>query len=148
MILISHRGNLDGKNEHLENSIDYVQKTINLGYDVEIDIWLIGNKLWLGHDNPQYSINIEWLKLRKFKLWIHCKNIDSLLFLKETDDGFNYFWHENDTLTLTSLGYIWAYPGKQPIKNSIAVLPEIYSDKIQNCLGICSDYILKYKKYE
>lgn len=145
---ISHRGNINGKNPNLENSESYIDLTIQKGFDVEIDIWIVDNILYLGHDQPEYKINEEFLIKRKNKLWIHCKNIDSLLFLKEIDNGFNYFWHENDTLTLTSLGYIWAYPGKQPIKNSIAVLPEIYNDKIQNCLGICSDYILKYKKYE
>ena len=45
---------------------------------------------------------------------------------------------------MTSKGYIWAYPGKQPIKESIAVLPELYKDNISKCIGICSDYIINY----
>ena len=49
-------------------------------------------------------------------------------------------------ITLTSKNYIWAYPGKQPIKNSIAVLPEIYQDNLSECLGVCSDYIENYNK--
>ena len=57
----------------------------------------------------------------------------------------HYFWHQEDDITLTSQGYIWAYPGKQPIKNSIAVLPEIYKDKVDVCKGICSDKIELYK---
>jgi hypothetical protein len=60
-------------------------------------------------------------------------------------DGFNYFWHEEDTVTLTSRGAIWAYPGKQPIKGSIAVMPEIYDDNLNDCIGICSDNVKKYK---
>ena len=59
---------------------------------------------------------------------------------------FNYFWHQKDDVTLTSQGYIWAYPGKQPLKNSIAVLPEINKDDISKCSGICSDYIKDYKE--
>jgi hypothetical protein len=59
--------------------------------------------------------------------------------------GFNYFWHEEDTMTLTSHGYMWVYPGKQPIVGSIAVLPEIYNDDLHDCIGICSDYIKNYK---
>ena len=35
--------------------------------------------------------------------------------------------------------------GKQPIKDSIAVLPELYNDDISSCLGVCSDNISKYK---
>ena len=61
------------------------------------------------------------------------------------DNNIHYFWHQNDDITLTSKGYIWAYPGKQPIKNSIAVLPEIHNDDISNCIGICSDIIEAYK---
>ena len=32
----------------------------------------------------------------------------------------------------------------QPLKDSIAVMPEINDDKISECKGICSDYISKY----
>jgi hypothetical protein len=59
--------------------------------------------------------------------------------------GFNYFWHQEDTLTLTSKCHIWVYPGKQPVKGSIAVMPEIFNDKISQCFGVCSDYIENYK---
>ena len=57
----------------------------------------------------------------------------------------NYFWHENDTMTLTSHGYIWVYPGKQPVKNSISVMPELNNDFVSGCAGICSDIIENYK---
>ena len=57
----------------------------------------------------------------------------------------NFFWHENDTITLTSKKNIWAFPGKQPIQRSIAVLPEIHNDDVSNCIGVCSDYIINYK---
>jgi len=59
---------------------------------------------------------------------------------------FNYFWHENDTVTLTSENWIWAFPGKQPINGSIAVMPEIYNDDVSEAAGVCSDYIQNYKK--
>ena len=38
MILISHRGNLDGKELSFENRPDYIDKAIRHGFDVEIDI--------------------------------------------------------------------------------------------------------------
>jgi hypothetical protein len=60
-------------------------------------------------------------------------------------NSYHYFWHEGDTLTLTSMNVIWAYPGKQPIKGSIAVMPEIHNDDLESCMGICSDYINNYK---
>jgi hypothetical protein len=144
MILISHRGNIEGKNVDKENHPDYIDQALSLGYQVEIDVWLINNELFLGHDEPQYSINQEWLYDRISKLWVHCKNIQAVEWFNSTR-RFNYFWHENDTVTLTSKNDIWAYPGKQPIKNSIAIMPEIYDEDVSQCLGICSDYIKNYK---
>jgi hypothetical protein len=41
---------------------------------------------------------------------------------------------------------MWAYPGKQKISNSIAVMPEIYNDDLSECVGICSDHIYDYGK--
>lgn len=144
MILISHRGNIDGINRTLENSTNYIEEAISKNYDVEIDIWYKDNKLYLGHDNPQYNISIDWINKRRSRLWIHCKNIDAINYLYNYGTKFNYFWHENDKVTMTSHQYIWAYPGEQPIKNSIAVLPEIFNDKLTDCIGICSDYISRY----
>jgi hypothetical protein len=145
MILISHRGNLTGPNPKRENSQSYVQEALDKGFYVEIDIWAIEDKLYLGHDKPQYDIDEIWLRLYRKNLWIHCKNINAVNYFSSKLKLFNYFWHEKDTLTLTSKNYIWAYPGKQPIKDSIAVMPEIYNDNPSQCLGICSDYIQNYK---
>lgn len=143
MNLISHRGNITGPDKNKENSPAYIDAAIDLGYDVEIDLWYCDGSFILGHDRPQYKINYEWLMNRKSKIWIHCKNTEAISMMNENTE-FNYFWHENDTVTLTSKGYIWAYPGKQPIKNSIAVMPEIYNDTLSDCIGICSDFVGNY----
>jgi len=143
MILISHRGNTNGKFESYENEPAYIDKAISEGFDVEIDVWMVDGQLFLGHDKPQYGITWEYFKDKVDKVWIHCKNIEALYWVRETK--LHYFWHENDMVTLTSKNYIWAYPGKQPIKGSIAVMPEIYNDDLDSCMGICSDYIKKYK---
>lgn len=143
MILISHRGNIDGPILDKENSPDYIHKAIELGYDVEIDMWLINDKIYLGHDEPQYEINYKWLNDKINKLWIHCKNIELLSWIKHTQ--LHYFWHENDKMTLTSKNYIWVYPGNQPLMGSISVMPEIHKEDTTQCVGICSDYIKNYK---
>jgi hypothetical protein len=143
MILISHRGNLGGRIPERENHPDYIDEAITLGYDVEIDLWFVEGKFMLGHDEPQYEVYTEWLYQRSDKVWIHCKNIKAFEFFNffHHKQDIHYFWHEEDTVTLTSKGYIWAYPGKQPIKNSIAVMPEIHNEEITHCKGVCSDYI-------
>ncbi len=143
MILISHRGNINGPIPEAENNPEYIDDTIRLGYEVEIDMWWIDGRIYLGHDKPQYEVNDKWLGERIDKLWVHCKNTELLSWIRST--SLHYFWHENDIVTLTSKNYIWAYPGKQPIIGSIAVMPELYNDNIDNCIGICSDYIQNYK---
>lgn len=145
MILISHRGNINGRLEPYENEPNYIDLAIKKGYNVEIDIWVIDGIFYLGHDNPQYNIPLDWLIKRIKILWIHCKNMDALVYFNTLNQPFNYFWHEGDKATLTSYSNIWAYPGKQPIMNSIAVMPEIHNDDISKCIGICSDYIKNYK---
>ena len=146
MILISHRGNINGKFESYENEPNYIDLAISKGYDVEIDIWVIEGTFYLGHDEPQYGISLDWLYKRRNELWIHCKNIEAIEWFNSLAGTYNYFWHETDTITLTSKKYIWTYPGKQPIKNSLAVMPEIHNDNISQCIGVCSDYIKNYNK--
>ena len=143
MILISHRGNIDGKKPHLENQPEYIDEAIALGYDVEIDLWLINGRTYLGHDEPQYEVDDDWFGTRADKLWVHCKNVESLNWIRSTI--LHYFWHENDTLTLTSKQYMLVYPGKQPIIGSIAVMPERENEDVSKCTGVCSDKIKNYK---
>ena len=145
MILISHRGNINGRFESYENEPNYIELALSKGYDVEIDVWYIDNVIYLGHDNPQYVVDFRWIRDRLNRLWVHCKNVDAVVYFKDCGYDINYFWHQEDILTLTSKNYIWVYPGKQPIKNSISVMPEINNDNITNCLGICSDLIENYK---
>jgi hypothetical protein len=144
MKLISHRGNINGKNKNRENSKDYIDEAIALGYDVEIDVWFKNGKLSLGHDEPQYDLEISWLDERKDFLWVHCKNVEALIELIDTK--INCFYHVEDVVTLTSNKTIWAFPGKQPIEKSIAVLPEVHNDDLSCCIGVCSDFVEKYKK--
>ena len=144
MILISHRGNIHGKIPSSENHPDYIDRAIKDGYDVEIDIRYIDNKLYLGHDTPDYLVTLEWLEQRQDKLWVHCKNHEVIEFMNQTD--LNWFWHDEDDITITSDGFIWCHPKIQPIKNSIAVLPDGMNWDLSKCIGICSDYIQNYKK--
>jgi len=59
--------------------------------------------------------------------------------------NLNYFFHNTDDVTITSAGYLWVYPGKQPVVNSVAVLPELNDDDVSKAFAICSDFIHNYK---
>lgn len=141
MKYIAHRGNINGKSDK-ENSPDYINEALQLGYDVEIDVWIIDDKIFLGHDKPQYEITIDFLKNEQ--LWCHAKNLQALYFL--LSNNIHCFWHQNDDFTITSKGFIWTYPGKELTSNSICVMPEwCESPNVESCFGVCSDYVLKYK---
>ena len=100
MILISHRGNITGPNEKRENSISYIEEALELGFDVEIDIW-VDKQLWLGHDNPETPCPTKFLIQNFRHLWIHCKNLEAMDLLSQFRT-LNYFWHEKDKIVLTN----------------------------------------------
>jgi hypothetical protein len=144
MILISHRGNVDGKIPNSENSPEYISLALTKGFDVEIDVWFVDGKFYLGHDEPLYSIEKSFLENEKF--WCHAKN-EEALFEMIQNSNIHCFWHQEDDYTLTSKGIPWVYPSKKVFKNSIWVLPEKTNYRYikLDCLGICSDNISLYK---
>ena len=79
MIYISHRGNITEIKPELENSPEYVTAAVKLGFDVEVDVWSIKDRLYLGHDEPQYEINLKFLQNDKF--WCHAKNLPALQYM-------------------------------------------------------------------
>jgi len=147
MKIISHRGNLTGSNPIRENSIDYIEEAIFEGFDVEVDLRVEDNQCYLGHDDPQYFVTMEWLRKYKDVLWIHCKNLEALEKLSSSVVEFNYFWHETDFYTITSRGIGWCLVGQKPYFNSVVVLPESIDqpEYIKNSFGICTDTPLFYK---
>lgn len=141
MILISHRGNVDGIIKEKENNPKYIQEAINLGFDVEVDVRYEKGDFYLGHDFAQYKVKKKFLLNNK--IWCHAKTGESLMALKKINA--HYFWHQEDDYTITSKGYFWTYPKIKLLSNSICVLPEHGNYKEFDCLGICSDFINKYK---
>ena len=166
---IAHRANIGGPNPEVENKPEQIDKCIDQGYDVEIDLRIDESTktLWLGHDTPDYKVTWYWLAQRLRNLWIHCKDYNTLVELSshETskDNGFdipaggcNFFWHQEDDYTLTSNNIIWAYPGKPDnlkdsrLLNTVLVMPEWNKIdwetlKLLRCYGICTDYPEKLK---
>lgn len=155
MIYIAHRGNTNGPNKELENSPNYIDTAIENGFNVEVDVWYKDKdaELWLGHDEPQYKISLQFLLDRFNVLWIHCKHIYALEYLIQFNK-LHIFWHEQDVATLTSKKYIWMYPGATyyPQGRSINVMPEWEFTNISEVkhnilitsptyIGICSDYV-------
>jgi hypothetical protein len=149
MLFISHRGNLIEPNPLLENHPTYIQNALDIGVDVEVDIWFDNGKFYLGHDKPDRLLPAHFLENEH--IWFHCKNVEALYTIEQRDffqgSSIKYFWHQEDDVTLTSNKKIWTYPGKLLVPNSIAVLPEIATHgDLWSCYGICTDNIYQYKE--
>ncbi len=144
MIYISHRGNLTGKQPEFENNPAYIYKAIEKGFDVEVDLRYKDGGIFLGHDKPQYLLDTNFIDDCAEYLWVHCKDKESLSYA--LNEGLNCFFHKADDYTLTSKGYVWAFPGVAKANSStIAVLPELFRTveeiKDLDYYGYCSDVI-------
>lgn len=146
MLIISHRGNLNGPNKNSENGPEYIKNAIAKGFNVEIDIWVLNNKIYLGHDGPQYLVDLSYIVSISKHSWFHCKNINALLFFINDFPDFRFFWHQNDDYTLTSNNFIWTYPNKNTSIKSIVV--DLEANNVYNDVyGICTDYPIKVNSY-
>ena len=75
-------------------------------FDVEIDVWMERGAWKLGHDYPEHDTTMEFISQKG--LFLHAKNLESLVALLSTD--LHYFWHDVDHYTLTSKNFIWTFP--------------------------------------
>lgn len=156
MIIIAHRGLVFGPNQSRENLPLQILQAIQCGFHAEIDIRFINGQWWLGHDEPQYLIDWEFLRRHRHRLILHAKDIPTMQKLNGMQHNswinqitnhwsMHYFSHDQDELSLTSHGYLWHYPGKEPLGNrSIAVMPERAPkwQGLEHCYGICTDYAM------
>ncbi len=151
MRFIAHRGNVEGPSK-FENSPSQIDWCLNRSIDCEVDLWVEDETFKLGHDFGQYEITEKWLLERMHGLWIHCKNSEALKTLVDFHEpDLNFFWHQEDSYTLTSRNFIWVYPGKVVPPGSISVLPENWitvqrSEEVALGFGVCTDYVLRYKE--
>lgn len=143
LILISHRGNLNGPDDSMENKLNAIKNALIKGFHVEIDMWLIDGELYLGHDCPDEKIHTDFIRENQDRLWIHAKNHEVFEYLRL--EGFRVFWHQEDDFVITTYGDIWAYPGKCNLKNRVEVINgKLDKKEIPNIRGICTDYPLYY----
>ena len=68
MKIISHRCNTNGRNKQEENNPEKLLYLLKKDIDVEIDLWLIDNIFYLGHDLPQFEIDEKILHNNKNKI--------------------------------------------------------------------------------
>ena len=144
MIVISHRGNINGPVPEKENTPEYIDSALEQGFDVEVDVWW-QDGVWLGHDAPEYKVSKDWLKKRASNLWVHCKNLEAAYFLRKE---FKCFCSDTDPYCFMSKGHIWVndVTARPPEK---CVVPLLGLDDIKNykfmdaAFAVCTDYPLE-----
>ena len=146
MIYISHRGNLNGIIHERENAPDYIQECLDAGYECEIDLRMQHGVPHLGHDTPDYPVSVDWLQSRAYRLWIHVKEYEALVWLMEHLPFAKFFCHEGDRYTLTSNGWVWSHD-LQNTMTSKCIVPLLSKESVQSYEqsgfgAVCSDYII------
>ena len=139
-VIIAHRGNVHGRIKDMENTPKYIDAALCSGYEVEIDVRCRGSSICLGHDsNKHYLVDMDWLRERTDRLWIHAKNQEAMEMLSSYD--LNVFWHQKDKMTLTSKGVMWMYPGNFSKQGITVFLGEpTRQRKLKKIRGVCTDY--------
>ena len=145
MILIAHRGNVNGSQPENENNLEYIKQAMEAGYSVEIDVWKINGKFFLGHDTPDHEVSLQFLTNHSNQVMVNVGEPELFCQLEAMlACGIHCFWHEEDDFTLTSNNKIWTYPNKDATKKSIVVcntLEECIKYIDQGVYGVCSDYV-------
>ena len=146
MILISHRGNINGV-EGKENHPDYIDRAIEKGYDVEIDVRQDNRTgYYLGHEQMKHHLEKSGLIGLKQNLSRPAQDFGSLEILLIL--VLRVFYHDKELHTIIgNTQVIWSHNIEEASQNSIIPLLEL--DKLQvwkdmideDVYGICSDYV-------
>ena len=151
MKIISHRGNINGPDSINENAPAYIDKSLEQGFDAEVDLRRVNNKFFLGHNNPDYEVSIDWLNQRRQNLWIHTKNFSAFENLLELNNNFIFFYYSCEPLVLVSNGKIWCHQLEDISNPANCIAPllsksSLLENKKNNWFGVCTDYPLLLKK--
>ena len=145
MKLISHRGNYSGIYPDRENKPSYIDTTLSMGYDVEVDVRYINGEFYLGHDTPDIIISKSWILDRKDNIWFHCKDLYAAQQFKNMDCGIKYFCHSSDDFVLTSTNHIWVHNLELKLDET-CIIPLLDEESIENydnqlVYAVCTDFI-------
>jgi len=145
MILIAHRGNMNGPCFTKENQMDYLRLAIHRGFNVEVDVYYFDGQFWFGHDGPKYKVSyLDILELIPFA-WFHLKTPETAVQFSAQYPASKYFIHDKESCVITSTGHIWCHSDFNVLgKKCILVMPELHRIIPVDCYGVCSDTIVNY----
>lgn len=143
-LLISHRGNTDGMNPVRENSVSYIKEALEKGYQVMVDLWLVGTEhLAMGTERALHAVDLAFLK--ENNVICHAQTVETLEFLL-AHEVHCFYATGADHRALTNGGLIWTQGDPKITQRCIMAMPEWFIPDLSSlahikCSGICSDRI-------
>jgi len=150
MFYISYQGIFNGSDYEDANTPKQIGKALSAGFSVNIDVWRIDNKLYVGNNQPTIEVTEKYIQGNRF--WINAKNTDMQTWIATQPPRLypNYFHFEASTppppYATASNGKLIT-PGTVPINlNSVMYLPEINDRSLLTMVkvrayAICSTYL-------
>lgn len=146
MQILAHRGNTKGPSR-FENHPDQIRECLAAGFGVEIDLWQEGSNCYLGHDAPQYPIELD--EFDRLDVFFHLKSAHLPNLLRA--DAFAIVC---DPFVVTLRGRLWANYGQNPSPNSVMCSPDLvganealsdFRQRIIGAHGVCTDFPLEFR---
>ena len=146
LFFIAHRGNLRGINEERGNTVPYIQEALDMGYHAEVDVWQRHDRFYLGHDQAEDAVEVDFLLLSG--VWCHAKDVATMNAL--VGAGAHCFFQAKDDVVMTSHGYLWTHSACEVVTpRSILTVIEFDCTRLADvplAAGICSDHVASYRE--
>jgi hypothetical protein len=142
-IIISHLGNINGRQPEKENTLPYIQQALKEGWHVCVDVVFRNGGFLLPHENGQHVAPPALLS--KQRVW--CRAFDPETIDALCNINTHCFLVSRDFISLTSSQFLWTLPPHALTDRSIAVYPELAdADWLANFepAGLCSNEPCRY----
>lgn len=148
MRIISHRGNVDGPGSQCE--LVNVESAFAAGFDVEVDVRLLNNTLYVGHDAPIYPLPDAWFQPNLIdRIWFHAKDIDAHRVMLGL--GVKTFMHDDEPWVMVG-DLKWHHPRLNPtlsFQNDDIALDVVGFPRLnpasRGMYAVCTDWPLAWR---
>lgn len=132
-------------------SPDLILETLQAGYDVLINVWILQEQIYVGTLLPKDIIQLRFLEKYKSRLWLACRNHTAYEYFRNR--GYMTFFGERNSVHFVPNGFriIEDLKFAYGLPQEILLLHDLKGLKVplEKYGGICSPNIEKiYKEYK
>lgn len=142
-IVISHLGNIDGRQPEKENTLPYIQQALKEGWHVCVDVAFRNGGFLFPSASGNYVAPPALLS--KQRVWCRAHDPETMDAL--CNINAHCFLVSQNFISLTSSLFLWTLPGHALADRAIAVYPELAEpDWLANFepAGLCSNEPARY----